>query len=202
MVLMRKLGALLNFTRLFEVRSDLLGFALDLVRPEKKNTMANRLTSSRCARSVHRLFVVGQIFATMQRTSVPGGSAAPAGSPLDWSTSAPLLSLRRKACSTLVQLASAIPATLLPLFSTLASRVQQMMADGTATDAERTFLLEALVLVSQAVPSAGERREFLSTVCDPLVREMSAQDLAAALADTTTFQAALGITDLCRRGRR
>jgi len=38
MVLMRKLGALLNFTRLFEVRSDLLGFALDLVRPDSQST--------------------------------------------------------------------------------------------------------------------------------------------------------------------
>ena len=200
--MIRKLSSLVNFYRLFEADSELLGPTLNVVCSPAVHRRTLGPGRGLCASKVmalNRAFVracawapcAKQIFSAASTPWIPGASMV---------KTTMVTSLRRRACSILVLLASEVPAALLPYFPTLASSVQQRFDAGDATESEKTFLLEALVLVSHAVPSPTERQSFLATVCRPIMADMADPQLAAVLADATSFMQGIGFDALFRLG--
>ena len=214
---MRKLSALLCFSRLFEADPALLPATLSLVRPRAPRprrwfdcrralTHLARARANTRTRTRARFFSgVGpahlkkkkQIFAA---ASTQDPSIAAAGGSMSWGMTPVLLSVRRKACSILVQLAHDIPMTLVPLFDSLSSMASRRFEAADTTENEKTFLIEALVLVSHATPATDSRRRFPATMCERLVAEMGSPAVVATLASTESFMTGIGMAELCRRG--
>jgi hypothetical protein len=103
------------------------------------------------------------------------------------------LQVRRRGMQSLVQVANEVPDLLLPWLAQLCTRTQELMAKGEISVGQTHVMLEMLVVVSNALNDAEQRRGFLSQVLSEALTMWTSEGVMASVSSVDSVLESLGL---------
>eukprot|EP01114_Cavostelium_apophysatum_P023634 TRINITY_DN8967_c0_g1_i1.p1 TRINITY_DN8967_c0_g1~~TRINITY_DN8967_c0_g1_i1.p1 ORF type:complete len:698 (-),score=210.29 TRINITY_DN8967_c0_g1_i1:103-2196(-) len=110
------------------------------------------------------------------------------------------VSLRRRACTTLISVCGQLPQTVLPFLPRLVEITRQLFANNVLLEAERIYILDALAATSTSMPNVEEHLQFLAQLVSQAEADWSSPEVTSTLTSAATLIKEVAFTPSNRPG--